>query len=248
MLKKSSYQQTKAFLLDTLFPPKCINCNVYTFERLPNGDTVSLCEVCLDKIPILKEFKCAFCKSITADGITCIACARKHALDQMIAVSSYKDPLAVRIMKTMKYRFVSSIACELARLMAGYINEFNLLPRNQNYIIIPVPLHKRRLRWRGFNQAKLIARGLNNYLNFPIDTASVQRTRNTKPQAEIEDLIQRSHNAHNAFVYIGSPLPNDTTVLLIDDITTTGSTLDNCAQVLKEHGNASRVIGIVFAR
>jgi len=122
-------------------------------------------------------------------------------------------------------------------------------------LIIPVPLHDRRLRWRGFNQSLLIANYLSQELitNLEIETSDkiILRSKHTRPQMTIRNRRERIQNVANVFVFNETEeninLIKNKTILLVDDITTTGSTLFECAKVLKQNG-AKKVYGIVLAR
>ncbi len=101
-------------------------------------------------------------------------------------------------------------------------------------IIIPVPLHKNKLKTREFNQAEIIAKWISNKTSIPIDNTLLIRTKNTDAQAAIDDEKQRKQNVENAFLAAGEKKYN--TVMLIDDVMTTGNTLSECAKVLKQSG------------
>lgn len=121
-------------------------------------------------------------------------------------------------------------------------------------IIIPVPLHPRRLRWRGFNQAEILARHLSENiapgLALPFETDLLERKKYTDPQMKIKNSGERKRNIKNAFALTNSFDPQiikNKRVLLVDDIATTGATLFECSKVLKNAG-AKEVFGIVIAR
>ncbi|MBI2063621.1 MAG: ComF family protein [Candidatus Yanofskybacteria bacterium] len=158
----------------------------------------------------------------------------------------------------MKYRFVASLASDIAELMTQYLKNgvaarLNLDPKS--LLVTPVPLHFKRLNWRGFNQAEIIARQLSNYFDWDFAANTLKRAKNKKPQADMPDRYSRIKNVQNIFKFnpahqhgksIDGPL-TDKTVVLVDDISTTGSTLNDCARALKGAG-AKEVIGFVFAR
>ena len=101
-------------------------------------------------------------------------------------------------------------------------------------VIMPVPLHKSKLRHRGYNQAELIARELSRRLEIPMDSKILKRTRKTRAQKELNDS-DRKKNVKNAFI-VDKSIVKYKKVILVDDIYTTGSTIDSCAKVLKEKG------------
>lgn len=205
-------------------------------------------------IPLNLKTCCAFCYAPTVGGVTCPFCRKVHALDRLLVATNYSDRLIERLVKTAKYRFVHIAARDMARLMIRYLEEkkFAEIVRTCS-LIIPVPLHIRRLRWRGFNQAEIMARDIAVHLNIPVATDVIVRSGHRKPQADINDRKSRIENAKGLFeinpdVSVGarnSVLGK--TVLLIDDLSTTGSTLNDCARVLKAAG-AVQVMAFVFAR
>ncbi|MBX4211624.1 MAG: hypothetical protein KW806_02415 [Candidatus Yanofskybacteria bacterium] len=111
--------------------------------------------------------------------------------------------------------------------------------------VIPVPLHYRRLNWRGFNQAELLAKQIARYFKLPLETSTLTRIRSTEPQAFITDRDDRIKNTQDIFACSGTITASS--ILLIDDICTTGATLNECARVLKVRG-AQRVSALVVAR
>ena len=158
------------------------------------------------------------------------------------------------MVKALKYRFVKVAAMDIGRMMAVYLEQrVSLLRvRQADTIITAVPLHPKRLRWRGFNQAELIAENISSKLGLAYQNDILSRTVYKKPQADIKDRNERIKNAENIFHLVVEPLSADKqleskTILLIDDVATTGSTLDDAARVLKSAG-AKKVIGFVFAR
>ena len=102
-------------------------------------------------------------------------------------------------------------------------------------VIIPIPLNRKKLRTRGFNQAELLAKVIGRRMNIPVDTKVLIRSHWTEPQKNLSP-VQRFANLKKAFQVHLNPRKQYKTVLLIDDIYTTGSTMDACAKLLKEHG------------
>lgn len=243
------------FTLNTLFPISCLSCG--------QPDTW-LCDDCLAQIPSKLEQVCPFCeKKITPGGQTCFSCQGKSALSGLLVASHYKNtvPTAVHF---FKYRYIEGLQDPLGEILAkAYLDSDLPLPD----VIIPVPLHKRRLRMRGFNQSELLARFLGANLTpgfeIPVLTDLLIRSRYTHPQMEIKDHSRRRKNIQDAFSinkkialeknYDSKKITNpkkllqNKSILLVDDICTTGSTLFECAKVLKKSG-AKEVFGIVIAR
>lgn len=229
-------------IADMLFPLRCISCDT-------PGEY--LCPACLDIFPRRLRQRCPTCiKAITPRGEACFACSGANALDGLFAGSLYRSPLVTRSLHTYKYRFISALAKPLGNWLAERIKE-NDFPLPDIYI--PIPLHRRRLRFRGFNQSALLAQTIADVLtpgfDMPILENSLLRTRFTKPQMKTETREERLKNLKNAFTITKEniPLIRGKSIWLIDDVTTTGTTMEECAKVLKKAG-AKKVFGIVLAR
>ena len=236
-------------ILDMVFPRRCLGCETLLSEETPSY----VCPTCLKNISFVNGFACAFCKSPVRAGKTCVFCARTNHLDRLLVTASYDNPLVEKVIKAAKYRFVRSLTADMAGLMTKYLkNRAAWLTGRELITVIPVPLHRRRLNWRGFNQAEIIAQEIAGSFGWLSAPNILKRTRNQRPQAEMPDRLSRVENMRNVFEFQGSTLENSfslagKTILLIDDISTTGSTLNDCARALKGAG-AKEVIGFVFAR
>ncbi|GBE17234.1 DNA utilization protein GntX [bacterium BMS3Abin15] len=232
----------KKFMLDTLFPVSCISCSK------PN---IWICKKCLSKIPLINNQVCPFCeKAITPDGRVCFKCRKKYSLDGLLVASSYQNELVSSVVHYYKYRFVEDLSLPLGIiLIKAFLQSEFPIPD----IIIPVPLHKRRLRWRGFNQAELLAQHLGENLtpgfNISVESNFLTRYLYTHPQMKIKNYAQRKKNIEGVFKPekgIRKTIKGKN-ILLVDDIATTGATLFECARVLKRNG-ANRVFATVIAR
>lgn len=236
--------------LDFIFPPTCIGCRCL-IDKAEYRNEVSrpgICNKCKDTIVIQNSFSCAFCQAAVVNGMTCPFCRRDHELNQLLVAVSYEQPLVKSAIKNFKYKFMRGLSKDLSSIMTGYLKK--QLARGvvslSNTIIVPVPLSASRLRWRGFNQAELLAQELGRSFNLPVMN-TLERTGNRKNQADIKDRETRVENMKNSFICIDPKTIIGKDILLIDDISTTGSTLEACSQALKK-AKASRVVGFVFAR
>lgn len=230
------------FTLDTLFPISCLGCGKPDTWFCPN---------CLSKIPLTLNQFCPLCeKVITPNGYTCFSCRKKYSIDGILASSSYKNKLLAHSIHLYKYRFIEKLSEPLGEILAkAVLNSGIPLPD----LIIPVPLHKRRLRSRGFNQSEMLARYLEERispgLQIPIFNSLLTRNRFTSPQMKIKSYGQRIKNIQGAFAISRKDVKfiKDKRIFLIDDIATTGATLFECAETLKRKG-AKEVFGIILAR
>lgn len=221
-------------VLDFFFPRACVGC-------ARSGSF--LCKDCLQKIPLRTSQPCAGCNAPSTEGTTCRACAQTWALEKLWAISSYeKKTLLSQAIHTLKYKHTESLALLLGEWMADHFSAEYLSFDG----IVPIPLHPSRERARGYNQARLLADVLAARTGLPI-LEGLQRTRPTSPQAR-ESKIQRLKNLRQAFFVdpLNSTFLNKK-VILIDDVCSTGSTLNEAAKTLKSAGCKS-VMGLVLAR
>lgn len=229
-------------VLDTLFPVSCLGCG---------APREHLCATCLDIFPRRLRQRCPTClRAVTPRGEICFACSGKNSLDGLFAASLYRVPLVSASVHTYKYRFIPAFAKPLGTWLADRVAEIGLpLPD----LCIPVPLHPRRLRFRGFNQSELLAQTLADTLApglaLPARTDILRRTRYTRPQMKTHTREERLGNLKNAFAIVeeNASLIRGKSIWLIDDVATTGTTLEECAKILKTSG-AKNVFGIVLAR
>jgi len=142
----------------------------------------------------------------------------------------------------LKYRNLRALAVPLAKLLLDYLVT-NPVPAE---VLVPVPLHRKRLRERGYNQSSLLARQLGKLANLPVVDDCLIRQRHAPPQARTATVKERQSNVTDAFVCRDNRL-RDKQVLLIDDVSTSGATLDACAAALKTAG-ATSVWGLVMTR
>ena len=215
-----------------------------------------MCCDCLSVLELKPVNSCIFCHRFSFAGLTCKKCSSKRFLDGVFCYNSYRDPIIKKIIYHYKYNFLKKLSDELSFMLQESIQnikigqEIKSLPKiiSANSLYFSVPLHKRRIRERGFNQSellltKLVERGVVDVDN--IGDGLVRR-KHTRPQAKIAKNEDRGINLNKAFSYNGIELKNKN-IILIDDVSTTGNTLDECARVLKIAG-AKRVYGLVIAR
>jgi ComF family protein len=164
------------------------------------------------------------------------------SFDECHAAWPYSEKMQ-RLIHAMKYEGKPSIARLLAKGISSRVHHLNLSSR-ENVVIVPVPMHSRRQRERGYNQSALIAFELAALWNLPVNSKSLYRIRDTPPQALLSG-DERLQNVQDAFRVQPATVFVSWDILLVDDVVTTGSTIDACAQALKMNG--ARCVYIVAA-
>jgi len=221
--------------IDFLFPPHCIIC-----KKPSNKNALFykyICSSCLKKIEINKKDYCLACKKEHPFGKTCKKCSKDFSLSGVIVLSSYKNPMLKEAIHCLKYKHIRSLSLPLAWLMKGRLGKFSWQDK-KDWLIIPVPLAKKRQRKRGFNQAELLSRNLSFWLGIKNRSDIIERTKFNSPQTNIEDSIKRKENVKDSFVLkkdLGLAISENTKIMLIDDVLTTGATLNECAKVLSPY-------------
>jgi ComF family protein len=159
------------------------------------------------------------------------------------AASDYScDPIRALI-HDLKFRFRQEAAEPLSALLAHYTSP--LVSLTNKTLVVPIPLSRERERVRGFNQSLLIARGLATHLHIPLRANILVRTKHTPPQTEQVHFADRHHNVQHCFKVL-KPLSKET-ILLVDDVITSGATLKEAARTLKRAG-AGAIIALTVAR
>jgi ComF family protein len=241
MKKKASIAWS--FFVDLLFPIECLDCGL-------EGEW--LCAGCFLKLKINDRQACQGCSRPGLSGAICPDCKPAWALDGVLAALDYDRAVSAKLIKALKYGFVKEISPVLANIFLKFYRSLKLQDLAPDFggrqmIVMPVPLHSKRLRWRGFNQSELIARPIAAGLNGEFLGDILVRTKNVLPQTQFKGS-ERSRNIQGCFDYIGDKkLVNGKIIILVDDVVTTGATMNECAKVLKRAG-ARKVWGFAMAR
>jgi ComF family protein len=249
------------FLLDLLFPWQCLYCQKEVENDYP------LCKDCFHQIPIFDDFICPVCqKRLSGINQKHRSCQGKTHLTALGVVSSYDNSILKEVIHHFKYKKIKNLAQPLSLLTIQFLENsfyFSQLPKN-NLLIIPLPLHLRKEKQRGFNQSELIAKKVTDYFHFPLRSDILLRVINNPAQVNIKGIEQRKLNVQGIFQiqnkdYLFSlclrrrgfarnrEVLKNKTIILIDDVYTTGATMEEAAKVLKLNG-AKKVIGLVLAK
>lgn len=224
-------------LLDLIYPPRCALCEA----SLTGG--AALCAACDAGLPRLAAPFCKACgepfEGLIDDSFSCPNCSKIRFAFDFARPAMPRDERVRQLIHGLKYRRHIHLAAELGRLAASSFDDPRLAPALAGrWPLIPVPLHTRRLNHRHFNQAAEIARALSSQLTLPVCHA-LTRWRDTDTQTQLSRR-QRQQNLRNAFRLSpkGARLlaTSPPGVIIIDDVLTTGSTIDACARTLKKAG------------
>jgi len=228
---KSTLGKLPRLALDLLFPLQCLGCQ-------KEGQLI--CEGCVAQLPRLEHPYCVLCGQPNAN-VKCRWCREATPwFDGIRAPYLMQGPIREGI-HSLKYRGVRAAATQLGSLLAQYWAG-HPMPGN---VIVPVPLHSKRLRHRGYNQSVLLAKELAMLSGLTMDSGLLTRIKDSPPQVGAASRDQRLANVEGSFQCVGDV--EGLEVILVDDVATTGSTLSACASTLKASGAAS-VWGLVLAR
>jgi len=224
-----SFARLTLVIRDILFPPCCAACQARL--SAPAGDR--LCHDCLESIRLIEPPVCTVCgqpfHGSQGTGHTCGQCIKNPpSFDIARSVFQYQGSV-----RTLIHRIKYNDDGHALRALSSLAMEHVLLDHLKPDMVIPVPLHSKRLRKRGFNQSLRLAGTI--FPHIPLGIDILTRTLNTKPQTELS-MKERHRNVRNAFE-AASPLPEGVeTILLLDDVYTTGATVRACAKALKRAG------------
>lgn len=197
--------------LDLLFPSRCLGCG-------KEGSLI--CPAFRDKLPTITPPICHRYGIPQSDGVLCAVClSHKHNIDGIRSPFRFEGVIRQAIHQ-FKYNNLRYIARSLAELLGGYLTA-NTIPGE---VLVPVPLHSRRLRERGYNQSQLLAKELGKLVGLPVMADCIARQRQKVPQTLVTSVSQRRSNVANAFIC--RIALRDKKVILIDDVATSGATLD----------------------
>ena len=227
-----SLRQVKTAFLDLLLPLRCLGCG-------REGDLI--CTSCRQSLPVIRLPLCQRCGDTSSEGNLCHSCVNYPlTIDGIRSVFLFQGTVRQAVLH-LKYRHLKAVAAPLGQLLAEYLSSHPL----KGEVIIPVPLHPKRIRERGYNQASLLAMELSRLAGLPVVEDTLVRVRDALPQARTRSAIERRRNVQGAFACRQGLEGKQ--VLLLDDVCTTGATLDACATALKAAG-ASSVWGLTVAR
>ena len=220
-------------LKEFAFPDNCLLCRQY----LKGDHQTQLCPLCENAIEANTPTFCLSCPrhldSYSSDGY-CPDCHRNPPFyDRAWAVCRYNDPMR-KLIHRFKYEGKTGLRVTFAKLVLSFIKTYHV-PMEQFDLMLPIPLHGARFRERGYNQSELLTEILHMAFPIPLSTGNLLRIKNTSPQAFLEQK-ERWTNIQGAFTINHSFNITNKSILLIDDLLTTGATASAAAAALKNAG------------
>lgn len=219
--------------LDILFPPICLNCRGNLLSR---GEKENLlCSTCFNGIKIYSNI------------------VRPDPRFNLMAIGSYENSALRELLHYFKYNGFLAAKIPLEKLIVKWLDTNSSLVSSildSSFCLVPIPLHKKRLRDRGFNQAEIISEILSRRLNLPLERNLLERIRDTKSQIKMSGVGEREENVKNSIrIKEGkaSSLLQYQSVILVDDIYTSGSTMKEAAKALRQAG-VKNITALVIAK
>ena len=212
-----------------LWPYRCPVC-----EKILRAEEGLVCGKCAAALPWVKEPRCMKCGRPVADETQeyCAACeGRERLFHRGMSALAYEGDFRKSVLRMKFHNQRVYIPFFAACMAAGCSRELYAV---QPEVLLPVPMHERKKRERGFDQCALLALELSKQTGIPVQTGNLIRKRYTQPQKGL-NARQRHENLHGAFL-VRSPEALPASVMLIDDIYTTGATIDECCRVLRQAG------------
>ena len=234
-------------VFDILFPPYCVSCQKLTQSR--SDFYKYICIPCFEKIRINQKDFCHICNVQIILGKACQLCRKKTFFSGIVVASNYNNPILKEIIHHLKYRYIKALSLSLSWILMAKLKSFPWGDKN-DWLLVPIPSAKKRLKLRGFNQAELLASNLSKLLGISISSAIIKRAKFCIPQMQIENIEERKKNVKGSFEINQSfselNLLKKKKVMLIDDVMTTGATLNECAKILESH--VKEIWGCVIAK
>ncbi len=236
--------------IDIIYPPRCSVCQTFLWKNraTKEGEELAFCRTCFDAFSEISSPLCPICGrpfgSEVEEDHLCEDCLRKRPFyDAARAPFSYEGGIMEAIHQ-FKYGGKTHLDKSLGFLLTSFARRW--LNKTDGFLMMPVPLHPKRLRERGFNQSLLLARYAAPLLCTELDFLSLRRIRYTQPQTGLKS-DERRKNVRRAFDVVDKSAVKGRTVLLVDDVATTGNTLNECARVLRRAGS-QEVFCLTLAR
>jgi len=236
---KNIVYNIKQCFFDIIFPKYCLFCG---------QEGTNWCSSCQAREALAWGNVCFKCHQIEVELNLCAQCRELYFFDGLLCAASYKDEGFSTLIQTCKYRFVKDLTLPLGLLVAKHL-EKELLNSKAIFfsyffqaVVMAVPLSKRRQNWRGFNQAEEIAKVVASYFKLSYDN-NLKRLKHCQAQAKLVEA-KRLTNITGSFSFTGTAPKK---IILIDDVITTGATVNECAKILRASG-AEEILVLAVAK
>lgn len=244
--KRKNNIQTKKFpaignfFAEILFPSICYSCK-------KSGSY--LCEECFERISTLPHPVCPHCSVALPNGILPMACKNILGIQKLYVCADYKNEIIQKLIKDIKYRRAYKLTEHLASFAYWWMNSKGYLKELQrkNTLLVAVPSHKKKEKQRGFNHAEKITSKISELANIPHNNNVLVKNKNTRAQVETLSREERLKNVKGVYGVKNKKALLGKTIILVDDVITTGSTMRECAKTLRRAG-ASEVWGLAIAK
>jgi ComF family protein len=214
---------------DVLFPRSCYRCGA--------GGSY-LCAACFSQVKTFPHPLCPHCGTAAPFGELRPACRNAVGVRRVFNCAAYQDDTVQCLVRDFKYKRAFALADPLAGLAYWWFAEHGYLSElvNAGALVVPVPSHKHALRERGFNHAEKLARAFAKHADLSLACSALVKIRSTPSQVSVREREKRLQNVVGAFLVTDEKAIRGRTVLLVDDVITTGATLKACARVLRGAG------------
>jgi competence protein ComFC len=230
------------FILSVLYPERCVSCN-----SLKCG---YLCTDCFSRVTFHVSYKCPVCLKPSIDGRTHSRCQHRYDIVGLVSAVDYGSVVRKLVLRFKYKPYLSDLKTIIGKLFIEGLeqNELFFYILKQEPLFLPIPLSKRRMNMRGYNQSQLLASYVAQYFEQKMNDKVLLRVKETRPQYKL-DRSSRFANIKNAFLVNPkfSSLIKNKSIVLIDDVATTCSTLREAARTLKRAGSGD-VYGVTFAQ
>ena len=244
---REMFREAAGGLVALCFPDECRVCH----RALEGPSRLPICAGCLGSFRVIAAPICGICgrpmvagAHVGAEGPVCALCRRKvYSFDLARSYAAYDDAL-LRAVILLKHEAIHPLAVWLGKRLAEVARSDSRVAAA--HVVVPVPLHPERQRERGFNQAELLAREVAKRLSLPLEAKALERRKPRPPKLRLS-RHERWQAARGAYAAVTSSQFDNRRVLLVDDVFTTGATLDACAKALRSSG-AAHVTALTVAR
>lgn len=225
----------RKFILDLIFPIKCLSCQAEGYW---------ICSRCLNKIRLYGYNLCPICELENRNGSVCGYCKDSSNLDGLMIIFENNE-LSRKMIHFVKYNFIDDIFTYLKPKLSDYLN--NNPSWRDFFVLVPVPLHRRRFLERGFNQSQIICDIIGETKGNKINNKLLKKIKYNKHQVGLSADRRRSNIVDSFKINLSVAIDHSNHIIIVDDVYTTGSTMEECAKQLKIYGYKS-VWGLVLIK